>query len=551
MKLPVFAILFCKNSDNYGKSGIFVANKNKMIILMKKKALFVCGLPTSLWAGFLIGGGLVIAGLMLELSVGPVDWNAFRWPVNGIVLAGFLALIAIFFLLRKRVYVFQFISTYKAAIPALVYAVVLTVVMGVTPQKDSSLTLPREGTMWINYMLSFWPFVLIYVYIAVILGLTVLRQLKSWTAALQRHSLKEGIFSLFTLHSSLFSHLGLFLAMTMATLGNADMQRLKMITVKGEPEWRALTSQQQIVKMPFAIELKEFIMETYDNGSPKRFASDIIITPNSTLTAHPSPLTPKMEATIEVNKPAEYDGWKIYQYGYDTQMGAMSQYSILELISDPWLPLVYTGIYLMLAGALLMIVRAIPWRQGVQQTRNHPKTALLLCAVIAACFFCVHHFMPILHSKTLVPALQSPWFKPHIIAYMLAYTLMASAAVIALLQLIKGAGKDNALTSHLSPLTTIVFVGISLITIGMLFGALWAKEAWGDYWSWDPKETWAAITWFAYLVYVHYRQIPTHRPRIALWALLISFVLLQMCWWGINYLPAAQGSSVHVYNMPS
>ena len=146
MKLPFFAILFCKNSDNYGKNGIFVANKNKMIIQMKKKALFVCVLPMTLWAGLLIGGGLIIAGLMLELSVGPVDWNVFRWPVNGIVLAGFLALIAIFFLLRKRVYVFQFISTYKAAIPALVYAVVLTIVMGVTPQKDPSLTLPREGT---------------------------------------------------------------------------------------------------------------------------------------------------------------------------------------------------------------------------------------------------------------------------------------------------------------------------------------------------------------------------------------------------------------------
>ena len=57
--------------------------------------------------------------------------------------------------------------------------------------------------------------------------------------------------------------------------------------------------------------------------------------------------------------------------------------------------------------------------------------------VIAAAFFCVHHFMPILHSDTLVPALQSPWFKPHIIAYMLAYTLMASAAVIALYLLLR------------------------------------------------------------------------------------------------------------------
>ena len=464
--------------------------------------------------GFLIGGGLIIAGLMLELSAGPVDWDAFRWPVNGIVLAGFLVLVAIIFLLRKKIYGLQFVGTYKAAIPALIYAVVLTIMMGLTRQEVN-------GT-WLNNMLSFWPFVLIYVYMAVILGMVVLRQFKSWAAA---------NFSLFTLHSSLLSHLGLFLAMTTATLGNADMQRLKMITVKGEPEWRALTSQQQIVEMPIAIELKEFIMETYDDGKPKRFASNIQILTKT---------GKNIQATVEVNKPVEVDGWKIYQYGYDTQMGAKSQTSILELVSDPWLPLVYTGIYMMLAGALLMMVRAIPWRHSVQQARKHPKTASLLCAVIAACFFCVHHFMPILHSDTLVPALQSPWFKPHIIVYMLAYTLMASAAVIALYLLLR---------SKQGNLDNLIYVGIALITIGMLFGALWAKEAWGHYWSWDPKETWAAITWFAYLVYVHYRQIPTHKTRLALWVLLISFVLLQMCWWGINYLPSAQASSVHVYNM--
>ena len=93
----------------------------------------------------------------------------------------------------------------------------------------------------------------------------------------------------------------------------------------------------------------------------------------------------------------------------------------------------------------------------------------------------------------------------------------------------------------------LVYVGLAFLTIGMLFGALWAKEAWGHYWSWDPKETWAAITWFAYLVYIHYRRLTKHRPRLALWALIIAFLLLQMCWWGINYLPSAQGSSVHTY----
>ena len=287
--------------------------------------------PYGMKEGFLIGGGLVLAGLMLQLSIGPVNWDVFRWPVNGIVLAVFLALVAIAFLLRKKVYGFQFIGTYKAAVPALVYAVVLTIIMGMTRQEVN-------GT-WLTNMLSFWPFVLIYVYMAVILGLVVLRQLKSWAAA---------NFSLFTFHFSLLSHLGLFLAMTCATLGNADMQRLKMITVKGEPEWRALNSQQQIVEMPFSIELEDFIMETYDDGMPRRFASDIQVVTKTG--GH-------IQATVEVNKPVEVDGWKIYQYGYDTQMGAMSKTSILELVSDPWLPLVYTGIYMMLAGAVCMFLK--------------------------------------------------------------------------------------------------------------------------------------------------------------------------------------------------
>ncbi len=286
--------------------------------------------PYGMKEGFLIGGGLIIAGLMLELSSGPVDWDAFHWPINGIVLAGVLTFIAIIFLLRKRVYGLQFIGSYKAAIPALVYAVVLTIIMGLTRQEVN-------GT-WLNNMLSFWPFVLIYVYVAVILGQIILRRIINCQLSIV--NLKRDI-------PFLLNHLGLFLALTSATLGNADMQRLKMITVKGEPEWRALTSQQQIVEMPIAIELKEFIMETYDDGSPRRFASDIQILTKT---------GKNIQTTVEVNKPVEVDGWKIYQYGYDTQMGAMSQYSILELVSDPWLPLVYTGIYMMLAGAVCMFI---------------------------------------------------------------------------------------------------------------------------------------------------------------------------------------------------
>lgn len=283
--------------------------------------------PWTFAEGFLIGGGIIVAGLMLELSVGSVVWEAFAWPVNGFVLAGFLLVIAAIHLFRRRVYAFRFIGGYKAAIPALVYAVALTIIMGLTRQTVDG--------RWLNNMLTFWPFVLVYVYIAVILGLVIIRQIQS------------AIANPFTLHFSLFFHLGLFIAMTTATLGNADMQRLKMITVKGEPEWRALDQQGRVRELPIAIELKQFVMEQYDDGSPRRFTSDIQILTKT---------GKNIKTTVDVNKPAEVDGWKIYQYGYDTQMGSQSTISILELVSDPWLPAVYTGIYLMLLGALLMFV---------------------------------------------------------------------------------------------------------------------------------------------------------------------------------------------------
>lgn len=276
--------------------------------------------------GFLIGGGLIVAGLALELSVGPVVWDAFAWPANGIVMGGFLALILIIWLLRKKYYGCQFLGTYKAAIPTMVYAVVLTIIMGLTRQEVNG--------SWLNDMLSFWPFVLMYVLMAVILGQVIIQRLTHLT------SWKRDI-------PFLLNHLGLFLALTTATLGNPDMQRLKMITTVGEPEWRALTPEGAVKEMPLAIELKQFIMETYDDGSPKRFASEIQILTKT---------RKNIQTTVDVNKPAEVDGWKIYQFGYDTQMGANSRISILELVSDPWLPLVYTGIYMMLGGAFCMFV---------------------------------------------------------------------------------------------------------------------------------------------------------------------------------------------------
>ncbi len=194
-----------------------------------------------------------------------------------------------------------------------------------------------------------------------------------------------------------------------------------------------------------------------------------------------------------------------------------------------------------------MVQFFLPLAGIIVYSRWQYKWILSFSTILASVFICINVFKPEIHSKTLMPALQSPWFAPHVIVYMMAYALLGAAVVMAIyLLFIK---KDMNTDKEMEITDNLTYVGLSFMTLGMLMGALWAKEAWGHYWSWDPKETWAAITWLFYLVYVHYREYRPRTIRPALWMLLIGFCLLQMCWWGINYLPSAQGMSIHTYNL--
>ena len=140
----------------------------------------------------------------------------------------------------------------------------------------------------------------------------------------------------------------------------------------------------------------------------------------------------------------------------------------------------------------------LPLAGIIVYSRWRYKWILSFSTVLALVFICINLFKPEIHSKTLMPALQSPWFAPHVIVYMFAYAVFGVATLMALWMLIKGRNKNFQFSILNSQLDDLVYVGLAFMTIGMLFGALWAKEAWGHYWSWDPKETWAAITWFAY-----------------------------------------------------
>lgn len=189
----------------------------------------------------------------------------------------------------------------------------------------------------------------------------------------------------------------------------------------------------------------------------------------------------------------------------------------------------------------------LPLAGLIVYSRWRYKWILPLSTLLSLVFICINILKPEIHSKTLMPALQSPWFAPHVIVYMFAYALLGAAFVMsAYLLFIK---RQKASLYEMDICDNLTYAGWAFLTTGMLFGALWAKEAWGHYWAWDPKETWAAATWLAYLAYIHLRLGGKGSSRTALWILVINFALLQMCWWGINFLPSAQGVSIHTYNI--
>jgi hypothetical protein len=288
------------------------------------------GKPWTMKEGFLIGGGLFVTGVLLQVALGPAQWRLLSWPVNLIMLFLLLAVIGVVFALRKRVYAFEWMMHAGAAVPCLTYAAALTILMGLLPQVKG------EGVPWLSQMLRFWPFILIWSWMLLISALAALNHLLRW-------KVKEIPFIL--------NHLGVVVAIVSATLGNADVQRLQLTAFTGEPEWRAVNDDGAVVEPGLAIELHQFTMEEYPDHTPKRFASDITVyTENGK----------NVRGVVEVNKPLKVNGWKIYQYGYDSVRGTESPYSVFQLVRDPWIFWVYLGIFMMIAGALCLMLFMAP-----------------------------------------------------------------------------------------------------------------------------------------------------------------------------------------------
>jgi len=142
--------------------------------------------------------------------------------------------------------------------------------------------------------------------------------------------------------------------------------------------------------------------------------------------------------------------------------------------------------------------------------------------------------------QQLPPALQSWLFTPHVAVYMFSYIFMAKATFQAICQLAGRKPKPGEnLIGPEEATYRIVCVGFPLLTLGLFLGSYWGKQAWGDYWGWDPKELWSLASWLVFLGYFHFRYMfGKKHPRInSLWAITgMAAIIITLLWVNLSRL---------------
>ena len=140
--------------------------------------------------------------------------------------------------------------------------------------------------------------------------------------------------------------------------------------------------------------------------------------------------------------------------------------------------------------------------------------------------------------QPLVPALQSYWMKIHVPANFIGYGAFSIAAMVSIAYLLSA---KKILASYLPKLAVLddliyksIAIGFIFFTVATILGAIWAAEAWGGYWSWDPKETWALIVWLNYAAWLHYRIVKGLRGTVLAWWALIGLIITTFAFLGVN-----------------
>nr|YP_010243493.1 cytochrome c heme attachment protein [Poa diaphora]QTJ26639.1 cytochrome c heme attachment protein [Poa diaphora] len=220
----------------------------------------------------------------------------------------------------------------------------------------------------------------------------------------------------------------------------------------------------------------------------------------------------------------------------------------------------------------LYILHTIP---KIQNSKNDLSTITTPSTILTQGFATSGLLTEMHQSTILVPALQSQWLMMHVSMMLLSYaTLLCGSLLSAAILIIRFRKNFHFFSNFFSDFYPkrsalkrtsvlsfpnyykyqlmerldswsyrVISLGFTFLTIGILCGAVWANEAWGSYWNWDPKETWAFITWTIFAIYLHSRTNPNWKGTNSALVASIGFLIIWICYFGINLL----GIGLHSY----
>jgi cytochrome c-type biogenesis protein CcsB len=189
---------------------------------------------------------------------------------------------------------------------------------------------------------------------------------------------------------------------------------------------------------------------------------------------------------------------------------------------------------------LFSMITALFYLYYEQHYKTRQLGAFVLLVITAAVGFLLWYTVArdAADIQPLVPALQSWWMKIHVPANFIGYGTFALAAMVAVAYLLKSHGILADRLPALDVLDDVMYkaisVGFAFFTVATILGALWAADAWGGYWSWDPKETWALIVWLNYAAWLHMRLMAGLRGRAAAWWAVVGLLVTTFAFLGVN-----------------
>ncbi|MCK9605526.1 MAG: c-type cytochrome biogenesis protein CcsB [Methylomonas sp.] len=196
---------------------------------------------------------------------------------------------------------------------------------------------------------------------------------------------------------------------------------------------------------------------------------------------------------------------------------------------------------------LFAIITALLYLHYEQHYKTRSLGAFVLLVISAAIGFLLWYTFD-RHAdgiQPLVPALNSYWMKIHVPANFVGYGAFSLAAMIGLVYVLKSRAQadkpEGLLSARLPDLALLddlmhkaIALGFAFFTLATILGALWAAEAWGGYWSWDPKETWALIVWLNYAAWLHMRLTKGWSGKPMAWWAIIGFFVTLFAFLGVN-----------------